>query len=642
MYGQLSYRVDQPDQPWSVHCFSWLDLEPPALSPAVAAQRGVVLGQLRKSEGPLSEAQTQALMRVARALPLDTENLLGDLYLALAHWRLPDARRLAREQRVNATLQRYDDGRPWPEIAARIDFIRCLAPLLPDPLLEVHVASQIARLQMAAMMEPASARRCAPFLEVVQAVTVSLGFAADSPEKQAVLAAVFTRPLARRMAFLNALIEMTRRGLGAAVPQAVAAFKPLGLPPVVQGDLIEAVLRDLLALDPQSDATADMASLVTARVAHAQVEHAARTQAVIDLTLDALQAGVDMGPVIGPKNATARALADVVYWQAQMRMTPQRLRLLRQLQARRAARADPPAAEAVADPPDIDPVHTWSIKRLVQWIGGLVADSAPHRLDRRVIAAREHTLRTEARRRDRESAAPSSRTPPPEADVDLTEDDVGLAVRTALASTADFLGGDLEDMLHRARRLAVDAPALASCDALLAPLQALADGGVADEQAARVLLHRAEAGAAQLRQLIRAGEQDARLRERFARQLERALSEATMEEGKRRGGQIACPLGRADWAWVSAQYHRRWLPWTGAVWVDGVAQPLRPDQALGLYVTGRSLSGFEFDVSVHLWLRKPGCTGLPARDTAPYAPMNDDDWTDTFVPCTVLHVPSAG
>ena len=65
---------------------------------------------------------------------------------------------------------------------------------------------------------------------------------------------------------------------------------------------------------------------------------------------------------------------------------------------------------------------------------------------------------------------------------------------------------------------------------------------------------------------------------------------------------------------------------------------LPPDQALGLYVTGSSLSAFAFDISVHLWRRSPQRTGAAGRQLAHLAPMNDDDWYDTYLPCAVLHV----
>ena len=89
---------------------------------------------------------------------------------------------------------------------------------------------------------------------------------------------------------------------------------------------------------------------------------------------------------------------------------------------------------------------------------------------------------------------------------------------------------------------------------------------------------------------------------------------------------------------MAGQYHRRWLPWARKIVVDGVAQTLPPDQALGLYVTSSSLSAFAFDISVHLWRRSPQRTGAAGRQLAHLAPMNEEDWYDTYLPCAVLHV----
>jgi hypothetical protein len=133
---------------------------------------------------------------------------------------------------------------------------------------------------------------------------------------------------------------------------------------------------------------------------------------------------------------------------------------------------------------------------------------------------------------------------------------------------------------------------------------------------------------------------DAQLRQHFDRQLSVALYNEPMVEGKRHGGVIQCRLKRSDWPWVAEQYHRRWLPWNQRITVDGVPRVLQPDQALGLYVTGKSLSGYEFDVSVHLWLRRAGRESAPGTSVLPPSPMNTEDWIDTLTPCAVLHVPS--
>ena len=72
--------------------------------------------------------------------------------------------------------------------------------------------------------------------------------------------------------------------------------------------------------------------------------------------------------------------------------------------------------------------------------------------------------------------------------------------------------------------------------------------------------------------------------------------------------------------------------------INGHVVQLRPDQALALYVTGSSQSDFAFDVSVHLWQRRPGRKGLASSDVDGLH-MNTVDWYDTYIPCAVLHVP---
>ena len=44
---------------------------------------------------------------------------------------------------------------------------------------------------------------------------------------------------------------------------------------------------------------------------------------------------------------------------------------------------------------------------------------------------------------------------------------------------------------------------------------------------------------------------------------------------------------------------------------------------------------------VHLWRRRPNRDGAPSESEALYPPMNEDDWYDSFIPCTVLHIPHA-
>jgi hypothetical protein len=104
---------------------------------------------------------------------------------------------------------------------------------------------------------------------------------------------------------------------------------------------------------------------------------------------------------------------------------------------------------------------------------------------------------------------------------------------------------------------------------------------------------------------------------------------------------IACPLTFDDWAWVSARFHRRWLPNAKQVVVDGARVTLEVDQALALYVTASSESNYAFDVSVHLWRRESDSTDLPSTEAGSFPAMNTKSWFDTYTTCCVLHVPPA-
>ena len=118
-----------------------------------------------------------------------------------------------------------------------------------------------------------------------------------------------------------------------------------------------------------------------------------------------------------------------------------------------------------------------------------------------------------------------------------------------------------------------------------------------------------------------------------------ALRAESLALGKRHGGVINCPMAADDWPWVVQTYHHRWLPRARSIVIDGESVPLPPDQALALYVTGSSQSQYLFDISVHLWQRRPGRTTPPSWDARGRRLMNTDDWFDTYIPCAVLHVP---
>lgn len=633
MYGQLDYKPDQIEAPWTVSYFLCRDLAPPNLTPAQASARGIALKQVKKEVPDLTDLQLGSLSAIARGLPIDTVDLVSDLYIALAHLRLPEAQRRKREARIALTLDVHFNGAPsLTPVINSLQHIQLLAPLAPDAFLEIMVRSQAARLQMVSMGQPAWAARCNDFVTRLDTLTGELGVQSGTPDDALLINTCFTRTWADRQGFLELLTLTARSQLAGAVRGTRVALLKAGLLVASEGDVLVSVLQDCQAAGLNGSMQAAVDQVVANQVALGSAADHARAQAVIEATVDATCAGVNLGTEAQQKNMAAIAAAGQVWLQQVLRMTPQRLRLHDKLtRAPSAAKGDDRSS-----PPDLDPVSAWSVNRLLRWIEGPIGEAAPQRLDRKTIVAAEKATRQDARVKT-QMADGVART-----DQDLTEADVDLAVQNALSTTAEFFIGDIQDMLFRAKALDHACTAAQVCTDLLAPLQKLKVEPASDDRKARAVLHQAEVAIDLLRKDIRVMEADARTRQRFAQQLQTALSRESMVEGKRHGGVINCPLHRTDWPWVAAQYNRRWLPWSGQITIDGIPQPLQPDQALALYVTGKSLSGYEFDVSVHLWQRKPGRRSAPCVSLTPYDPMNTEDWIDTLIPCTVLHVPSAG
>jgi hypothetical protein len=443
---------------------------------------------------------------------------------------------------------------------------------------------------------------------------------------------LFSRPWADRDGFLKLVENAVKFKLLAAVSKTAAALREANFLAVSDGDILVRVLQDCQAAGLNGSMEGDIETAVANQMSLGRAFELARCRSVLASCIDATRSGVTLGRSVDAQNMAAIIAASQAFWQQVLRMTPERLQLQKKLDRAPAPRQ----GAAPADPDDLDPVHAWSVSRLLRWIEGPIMEQAPAPLERAKFVLKEKAARQEAR----------INTKMPEmvarADKDLSAFDIDLAVQNALSTTAGFFIGDIEDMLFRATALGAASPAAQACQDLLSPLKKLKQDDKSDDQKARALLHKASVAVDQLRLDIRTKEFDVHLRQHFAQQLQAAAYNEPMAEGKRHGGVINCPLKRSDWPWVAEHYHRRWLPWTQRVTFDGVPRALQPDQALGLYVTGKSLSGYEFDVSVHLWMRKPGRLSGPGTNLQPFAPMNAEDWIDTLTPCAVLHVKSAG
>lgn len=633
MYGQLQYKPENPQSPWTVGFFLFSELALPDISPQQAGDRGRALAQLSKEMHLNNGPELDALKQIARGLPANTGDVLSALYLALAHLRLEPAKRLARETQITTILDAHFKGAPdvaclKPGIAQ----IKLLAPLVPDAFLECLLHSQSSQLIMVALSDKLWEALNAPMLASLDAlVEKGLGFKQGSEEDKALTATAMSVPRAERKPYLDLLQSTAQQNLGAAITLTTQALRGSGLLAWSKSEILIAVLRDCMAAKLNGSMLAEIEAVVRNQMDLENDAETARVQAVVKATIAATEAGVPFGSVVQEMNQKAIALAHQVWDDRLLRMTPQRLRLLKKLAQKPLERKIETPSNAV----DLDPVKTWSVSRLLHWIEGPISDPSPAPLNRKQIMGRENADRQAAR---------AKRTVPQKVsrdDENLTEADVDLAVQNALSATAEFFLLDIEDMLFRAEALKVTSATVSACADLMPHLRDLMNAPSSDDQKARVLLHQAETAIQHLRQDIKATETDARTRQTFGQCLLNALSREALVEGKRHGGTIACPLRPSDWAWVAEQYHRSGLPWVTQIEVDGVMQPLRPDQAVGLYVTGKSLSGYLFDVSVHLWQRKPGRRSQASVSLTPFSPINAEDWIDTLTPCTVLHVPSA-
>lgn len=122
----------------------------------------------------------------------------------------------------------------------------------------------------------------------------------------------------------------------------------------------------------------------------------------------------------------------------------------------------------------------------------------------------------------------------------------------------------------------------------------------------------------------------------FDEALRIAIAREQLIYGRQAGGVIGSNLGTLGWQDVYGRYHSRYQGGMACIWIGDQQRFLCDDEALALYVTHTSLSGYDFDISVHLWRRRPGRSAVAVDDEGF---MNIIDWYDTRVPCLVLHVP---
>lgn len=594
----------------------------------------IILKTHPELKGNESSRVYQELSNLAQCLPPGFKDLDFALHLGVAHACLLEAKRRARERVIDDIVGSYfgpPDATP-AALRPQLNTLRTQMLLIPDAKLSWEVATWCGGLLMQTSTDyndPAcdqtvmsDIRKMGPWFER-RLVPMAEGFVIFERLRKILC----MLPRAERKAFVDFVRAPEN---GKLLPLTLRIFDKVAsrVPTLRDAPVSKATFSILMELaacpTPLTDAAVDEAA--EPAIALLQSQSGRQINQVAAESLAALQAGVSMG-LRG--DSTNIVLMKIRMAERNLNADLERKRLARQ-------KAPPATALPQAGPSDMDPVHAWSVARLVRWIEGPVAERARQgRLNRSTVVAREKgSLAQDTQALQRAGLVVDTATP------GICDADVDMVMNDGLGATARFFHDDIQDMAPMAKSLGAAAGLLERCMELQAQLQALSDKPATfDEEKARALLQDAEERIGELRTGIKVAAASAQVVKRFSTRLSVALQAEPLVLGKRHGGVIACPLQPTDWAWVAQMFHRRWLPHVTCVVVDGSVITLQADQALALYVTGSSQSSFAFDVSVHLWQRRAGRTSPASEGDELYPAMNTTDWFDTYIPCAVLHVP---
>jgi hypothetical protein len=398
----------------------------------------------------------------------------------------------------------------------------------------------------------------------------------------------------------------------------------VALTDLFRGEVSDALASIIKELTTSKDKPED---IIDRQVACAVAGHASRLNQACRAVIAALDAGVPMGK---DTKSSQEALAN---------FREDKARFIRYMALLRKKQALPnqqpkPTDEASQEKKDLDPTWSWSVERLARWIEGPVIEVKQNKsINRADILMREKAARAQV---------PKTKSAKKEEVHVVTNDEVGAVIQEALSATARFFLDEINDLLPLANSLKASAELGSTCEKMKGGLEALATKlGVFNEDNARAELTQAEAAIEALRKGLKTAKISASVQQNFAVQLSAALKTEPMSLGKRHGGAIACQVSLDDWSYVANTFHNCWVPHITSVAVGDQTMQLDDDQAVALYVTGSSLSGYAFDVSVHLWRRRSKRKNLPSDESSLFPAMNETAWFDTYVPCCVLHVPRA-
>lgn len=549
--------------------------------------------------------------------------------LWLAHQRLSEPLRKARTMAIDEVVgNQFGDLVQADSLKAPITDVKSLGLLIADDLMHTDLRDQGCLLLNHFLPQtPVFQKTLGPALNSL------LGTIANQPQEQ--FAAIkdhvwlltCTRAANQREGFLGQLLTLFKQSKSQLLLDAGASARKLStpLPNPVLYDALSQMVADALATDAGS-----LQEIIDARLNMASALYESQKNRATTTTMQAVAAGV----LLGDKTTQSQ---DAIIQLNRERSLQNRKRTRDCTNRARDRRGGAPIPSTAAQQAETALLQTWPLQQLAQWIEGPITEKRKTSglIDRKAILLKEQKQAPTQGKKP----PPKQKAPPSD---DLTPDDVESTIQQALSATAEFFLAEIGDLLALAKQLNAHPDLVAGCSSLLEPLERLtASQNLPSEEEATALLARAEAAILELRGGLKSAESSAKLQRCFTDALIAALRAEPLELGKRHGGQIGYKTHAGDWTFVCDNFHNRWLPQVSFLLVNGVRMQLQTNQAVALYVTGSSQSGYAFDVSVHLWQRRLGKQTMPSAKNDLFPPMNQDDWFDTLVPCCVLHVPSA-
>lgn len=611
----------------------WTFLNPPPGSPELLQQREAAATAYIRHQCP---EQPGLLADMKTMLPyVAEEDWAFALACLIAHERSPN--RGARNTPIKTAVDNeltILGGLAAPHRSA-LEAWRVLARLFPSQYLSQGLRTPLTTLRWSLWEshpnDPAFQPITAKLLGIERAL-----LSRKLPNANAVLdeirRMVLTRPASVIMDTLKQLdvvIKNQQIGIVQAVCEQRARL-PAGLPPINLRDLVAQGVKEMALGNPAP--VPEVARFVTDWLIELESVNADET---LRQAIEAIDGGVEFGE---PRTSHSRAALAKMRTDHADRMSALQAEWMQRPKGIWLAVPTRPQ-----DRPDMDPVSSWSVDRLLAWIEGPLpqpSGSGPA-LDRQRVA--RAARRKELAPANVQKTAPAPHTEPVPDD-QAPPEEVDRLIANGMAATAAFFLDNCRDLIASAKRLQIKPALIQPCQRLVDPLSALANTPEEwDEAKARDLLARAEMALQALHRDVRQTQIGNKRLARFNTALMTALASNDLVLGKRHGGEIGFPMRADEWGMVVEAFHHRCLSMSHTLWLNNNQRmPLGADQALALYVTASSQSNHLFDISVHLWRRRAGRSSPAAQRTEPFAPMNTNDWFDTYIPCLVLHVNPAG